>query len=145
MQSIAKKIFFALLCGVVVACSAIAVHYVLQRFGNDNLYVAVIVDCLGGLVAAFVFLAVHLRYEGMYYRFSMERAVIVAELNHHVRNAIFPLCLAVQAQSGTEANRLANDAVDRINMALRDALTDAIGQKLLHKTASQRNAASATR
>lgn len=139
MQSIARKILFAILCGVIVACAAIAVHYVLQRFGNDNMYVAVIADCLGGLVAAFLFLAIHLRYEGMYYRFSMERAVIVAELNHHVRNAIFPLCLAVQANSGSEANRLANDAVDRINSALRDALTDAIGQKLLHKTGTHKN------
>ena len=34
---------------------------------------------------------------------AMERAAIVAELNHHVRNAIFPLCLAVQRSGDGDA------------------------------------------
>lgn len=52
----------------------------------------------------------------------MDRVAIVAELNHQVRNAVFPLCLSVQRKGDTESNRIANDAVERINIALRDGI-----------------------
>jgi len=53
------------------------------------------------------------------------RFAIVAEMNHHVRNALFPLCLAVYRKGDSESEQLARETVDRINAALRDAVTDA--------------------
>ena len=87
-------------------------------------------DFVAGLVTMLVCLSLHLKYEGVYYRFAMERAAIVAELNHHVRNAVSPLCLAVQRTGDAEANRIANDSVDKINIALRDAISDALAQNV---------------
>jgi len=66
----------------------------------------------------------------------MERAAIVAELNHHVRNAVFPMCLAVQRTGDADANRIANDAVDKINIALRDAISDALAQNVSYVESS---------
>jgi hypothetical protein len=60
----------------------------------------------------------------------MERAAIVAELNHHVRNAIFPMHIAVQRLGDADAKRIADDAVERINLALKDATADALAQNV---------------
>jgi hypothetical protein len=57
-------------------------------------------------------------------------AGIVAEMNHHVRNAVFPLCLAVHSKGEPESDRLATEAVERINLALRDAMSDAFSRNL---------------
>jgi hypothetical protein len=73
----------------------------------------------------------------------MERAAIVSELNHHVRNAIFPLCLAVQRNADAEAQRLSAETIDRINMAMRDAATDVFSLRFtaapVHDGATTRN------
>jgi hypothetical protein len=54
----------------------------------------------------------------------------VAELNHHVRNAIFPLCIAVQRAGDADALRLSNEAVERINIAMKDAATDVFAMRV---------------
>jgi hypothetical protein len=87
-------------------------------------------DLIAALVATLLTLSLQLRYEEMHYRFAMERASIVAELNHHVRNAVFPLCLAVQRVGDAESVRLSNEAVERINIALKDAAADAFSRKV---------------
>jgi hypothetical protein len=70
----------------------------------------------------------------------MARTAIVSELNHHVRNAVFPLCLALQKTGDREAVLVANEAVDRINIALREATADAIsGQANYGDTSSSKN------
>ena len=40
------------------------------------------------------------------------------------------MCLAVQRTGDAEANRIANDSVDKINIALRDAISDALAQNV---------------
>jgi hypothetical protein len=87
-------------------------------------------DLIAGLVTTLLTLSLQLKYEEMHYRFAMERAAIVAELNHHVRNAVFPLCLAVQRAGDPESVRLSNEAVERINIALKDAAADAFARKI---------------
>ncbi len=89
--------------------------------------IRLVVGCsIGGLMAVVVTLALQLWHEEVHYRVALQRAAIVAELNHHVRNAVFPLCIAVQKLGDADANRSADDAVERINLALRDATTDAL-------------------
>ncbi len=65
---------------------------------------------------------------------AIARAAIVAELNHHVRNAVFPLYIAVQKVGDAEAKRIADDAVERINLALRDATADALARGVDYST-----------
>jgi hypothetical protein len=120
------KIRLSVMCGLIVAIFATAVHLATLPPDRTLLLHAGIGDLIAGLTAIIVCLGIQLRQEEVHYRTAMERAAIVAELNHHVRNAVFPLCLAVQKTGDAEAIKTANDAVDRINIALKDATADAL-------------------
>jgi hypothetical protein len=120
------KVRLAIWCGLAVAVISSAVHLATLPHDRNLLLHAVIGDLIAGLTAVIVSLAIQLRQEEVHYRTAMERAAIVAELNHHVRNAVFPLCLAVQKSGDLEAMKTANEAVERINIALKDATVDAL-------------------
>ncbi len=120
------KIRLAVYCGVIVTIIATAVHVATLPMERMLLLHAGIGDVIAGLTAIIVCLAIQLRQEEVHYRTAMERAAIVAELNHHVRNAVFPVCLAVQKLGDPDAIKTANDAVERINIALKDATADAL-------------------
>ena len=85
---------------------------------------------VGGLVTVIVTLAVQLRHEEVHFQVAMERAAIVAELNHHVRNAIFPMHIAVQRLGDADSKKIADEAVERINIALKDATSDALARRV---------------
>lgn len=120
------KVRLAILCGLVVAAISTAVHVATLPMERTLLLHAGIGDFIAGLTAVIVSLAIQLRQEEVHYRTAMERAAIVAELNHHVRNAVFPLCLVIQKLGDADAMKTANEAVERINIALKDATADAL-------------------
>jgi hypothetical protein len=123
------KISLAVLCGLIVTLIAAGVH--LATVPHDYTFKYIVIgDLIAGLTAIIVCLAIQLRQEEIHYRTAMERAAIVAELNHHIRNAVFPLCLAVQKTGNEEAIKTSNDAVDRINLVLKDATADAISGRI---------------
>ena len=126
------KLSIALLCGVIVfTVSAIVDLAVVPWPWEHNVLVHQLIgDFIAALVATMLTLALQLKYEEMHYRFAMERAAIVAELNHHVRNAVFPLCLAVQRIGDADSQRVSTDAIERINIALKDAAADAFARKV---------------
>ena len=134
--SFGRKLGIAILGGFVVGISATAVDLAVISFNREILIHQLIGDCIATLVAVLVYLALQLRNEELHYQFAMERAAIVAELNHHVRNAVFPLCLAVQRSGDAEALRLSNEAIERINIAMRDAASDVFAMKLDHARAT---------
>jgi len=90
----------------------------------------IIANSIGGLVAVVVTLAIQLKHEEVHYQLAMERAAILAELNHHVRNAVFPMHIAVQSLGDADAKKIADEAVERINVALKDATADALSRKV---------------
>jgi hypothetical protein len=120
------KVRLAILCGFAVAIISTAVHIATLPPDRAILLHAGIGDFIAGLTAVIVSLAIQLRQEEVHYRTAMERAAIVAELNHHVRNAVFPLCLVIQKLGDAEAMKTANESVERINIALKDATVDAL-------------------
>lgn len=136
MKTMQEKLLLALGSGVLVAATAFVVNVSNVGFDRVMMLRLAVGDVMAGLVAALVALAIQLRSDGVYYRFAMERAGIVAEVNHHVRNAVFPLCLAVQSKGDPESNRLATEAVEKINVALRDAMTDAFLRNVDYGVAS---------
>lgn len=129
------KISLAVLCGLMVSLIAIGIHFATVPHDVDFRHIA-IGDVVAGLTAIIVCLSIQLRQEEVHYRTAMERAAIVAELNHHVRNAVFPLCLAIQKLGNEEAIKTSNDAVDRINIALKDATADAISGRVDYNAGS---------
>jgi hypothetical protein len=134
MNTVVHKISIAVICGVIVAAAAAGVQFATLGVEKGTMAPQLIGDLVAGLVAIVVALAIHLRYESVYYRFAMERAAIVAELNHHVRNAVFPLCLAVQRTGDADANALATESLEKVNLALRDAITDALSGNVDYST-----------
>lgn len=128
MHSTSRKIVIALTAGAMTTSIAVLVHTWLSNGGAQrNMFVA---DLIAGLVSAIFALGIHLYYESLYYQFALERAAVFSEVNHHVRNAIFPLCLAVQKTDDPNGQRICDDAVNRINVALREAVTDVFSQKV---------------
>jgi hypothetical protein len=120
------KVSLALLCGFLVAVIAMGIHLATLPWDRTILLHTGIGDLIAGLTAVIMCLGIQLKHEEVHYRVAMERAAIVAELNHHVRNAIFPLCLAIQKTGDSDSIRTSNEAVERINIALKDATADAI-------------------
>ncbi len=126
-----KRILIALLSGVITGGAAAAVHLsTMPLFERGFLVPEVLGDIVAGLFAVVVCLAIQLKQEEVHYRAAMERVAIIAEVNHHVRNAVFPLCLAAQKAGDPQSIRIANEAVEKINLALKDATTDALSRRI---------------
>lgn len=126
------KFLYSVFGGLIVALTGIAIDTALLGSQPFVLTHQLMGDCIAGMVATLVCLALQLKHEEVHYRVAMDRAAIVSELNHHVRNAVFPLCLAVQRLGDPEANRVANEAVERINIALKEAAADVFAQKITY-------------
>ena len=121
-----RKILVSIVCGLLVGAIAGGIHWATiphERVLITHLFLG---DLIAALSTIIVCLAIQLRQEEVHFASAMSRAAIVSELNHHVRNAVFPLCLAVQKLGDKDASQLANDAVERINIALKEATADAI-------------------
>jgi hypothetical protein len=56
---------------------------------------------------------------------AKERAIIVAEMNHHIRNAMTPLVLGVSSDDINERLRTLDQATDRVDYVLTDLLPTA--------------------
>ena len=120
------KILVSVVCGSLVGAVAAGIHWYTVPHERVLLTHLLLGDLAAGLSAIIVCLAIQLRQEEVHFASAMSRAAIVSELNHHVRNAVFPLCLAVQRLGDKDASQVANDAVERINVALKEATADAI-------------------
>lgn len=120
----------ALMGGIAVFVCGLAADLALLGHERRVMVSFVIANFLAGLVATTAGLAFQLNQEERHFRFATEKAVAMAELNHNVRNAVFPLFLAVQRMRDEESNRLASEAMSRIDIALRDAAVDAYSGKI---------------
>ncbi len=123
-----RKLRSAIVAGVLVWLAASLADLALLPLDRTTMVRQVVANFIAGLIAVVVSLSLQLRHEEGHYRLAITRAALVAELNHHVRNAVFPLYIAVQKVGDAEAKRIADDAVERINLALRDATADALAR-----------------
>ncbi len=134
------KLGLAVLSGVIVGAIAAGVHLATIPHEAGVMLHALIGDLVAGLATIVVCLAIQLRQEEVHYRNAIDRAAIVAELNHHVRNAVFPLCLLVQKMGDGESVKAANEAMERINLALKDATADALSGRIDYSDQNQKAA-----
>ena len=125
-----SKVLKAVAAGALVWLSSCAAHIALLPIDRAMIARQLIANSIGGLVAIIVTLAIQLWHEEVHYQTAMDRAGIVAELNHHVRNAIFPMHIAVMRLGDAESKKIADEAMERINMALRDATADALARRV---------------
>jgi hypothetical protein len=135
------KLGLAVLSGVIVGAIAAGVHLATIPHDPGLILHALIGDLVAALATIAVCLAIQLRQEEVHYRNAMERAAIVAELNHHIRNAVFPLCLIVQKAGDGDSLKAANEAMERINLALKDATADALSGRVDYSEQDDQKAA----
>lgn len=127
-----NNVAVALLGGVLVFVAGMSVGWALLPHDRTSLVHELIANSITGLITIVIALSIQLRHEERYYRFAAERAAHMAELNHDVRNAVFPLCLAAQRSGEPESDRLAQEAMARLDIALRDAAVDAYSGKVAY-------------
>jgi hypothetical protein len=120
------KIALAAVSGLLVGVMAATTHLLMMPLERDLVLHSLVGDLIATLTAVIVCLAIQLRQEEIHYQTAIERAAIVAELNHHIRNAVFPLSLAIHKSGDAGAITTAEEAVERINIALKDATVDAL-------------------
>ena len=125
-----SKLGLAVLSGIIVGAIAAGVHLATIPHEPGVILHALVGDLVAALTTVVVCLALQLRQEEVHYRTAIERAAIVAELNHYIRHAVFPLCLIVQKVGDGESIKAANEAMDRINLALKDATADALSGRV---------------
>ncbi|HYG97896.1 MAG TPA: hypothetical protein VD837_02110 [Terriglobales bacterium] len=128
------KIAVAIFCGLLVGVVSAGVHIATIPLDRTIMLHVAVGDFIAALTAIIVCLGIQLRQEEIHYQNSIERAAIVAELNHHIRNAVFPLCLAIQKTGDADSMKTAQEAVDRINIALKDATVDALSGRTQYST-----------
>jgi hypothetical protein len=126
------KIFLSIVCGILVGAVIAGIHWFLVPHEQLLLTHIMLGDLIAALTTMIVCLAIQLRQEEVHFANAMSRAAIVSELNHHVRNAVFPLCLYVQKLGDKDASQVANEAVERINIALKEATADAISGRAIY-------------
>jgi len=124
------KVVKAIAAGILVWLVSTVAQLALVPIDHTTMARQAIANSIGGLVTVIVTLAIQLSHEEVHFQVAMERAAIVAELNHHVRNAIFPMHIAVQRLGDADAKKIADDAVERINIALKDATSDALARRV---------------
>jgi signal transduction histidine kinase len=56
------------------------------------------------------------------HRLMIARMQVIAEMNHHIRNALSPISLSLDATENQHLKSVVSDAVDRIDWALREIL-----------------------
>ncbi len=125
-----RKVLKAVAAGILVWMLSSAAQLALLPIERSLIARQLVANSIGGLVTVVVTLAIQLRHEEVHCEVAIERAAIVAELNHHVRNAVFPMHIAVQTLGNADAKKIADDAMERINIALKDATTDALSGRV---------------
>jgi hypothetical protein len=56
------------------------------------------------------------------HRLTVARMQVIAEMNHHIRNALSPLSLSLDDHENQQLKHVISDAVERIDWALREIL-----------------------
>ncbi len=56
------------------------------------------------------------------YRLTVARMQVIAEMNHHIRNALTPISLSLDIAENRQLVRTISEGVDRIEWALREIL-----------------------
>ncbi|MFB3915988.1 MAG: hypothetical protein ACE14M_04625 [Terriglobales bacterium] len=126
------KMLTAFGAGISVWVMSFIAQFILLPMDRGLVVRQVVANFIPALMAVVVTLAIQLRHEEVHNRTLMERAMTTAELNHHVRNAVFPLFVTIHRLGDEDAKRSAEDAVERINAALKDATADALAGRIAY-------------
>jgi hypothetical protein len=93
----------------------------LARDGVTRTDILLTSNFLTGLVAGFLFFSLS-NYERMRRKLVRERLRTIAEMNHHIRNALQVITYAAATDNHKDSMNLIRISVERIEWALREVL-----------------------
>jgi hypothetical protein len=95
----------------------VGLRTLLDKLGVNGV-TAVIDDLLTGVLAGFLVFA----YERHQHKLVLDRMRVIAEMNHHVRNALQPILYSPFLKEQAEQVRTIQEGTRRIEWALREVL-----------------------
>ena len=110
-----------------VGMSVAAVGIVLEAFVEDHPIIAI--ESLDNLSTAILTALLVFAYEQKRYRAAMEKIRIIAEMNHHVRNALQTIVSCKIMPEQERQVKLIAESVTRIEWALRKVLPGGTGAR----------------
>ena len=105
------------LLGLSIFLLGVLLEDTLDRFGVNGVS-RLIDDLLIGMLAGLLVFA----YESHLYNTFLRQMRVVAEMNHHVRNALQPIMYSPYMKEQAEQIRIINEGTQRIRWALREIL-----------------------
>ena len=115
--SLRRSAGLGFLGGFSVFALGVFLDRVLAHFGIDGI-AAVIDDLLIGIVAGVLVFG----YELHRYNAMLRQMRIIAEMNHHIRNALQPILYSAYLKEQTQQIRMIEQGTERIQWALREIL-----------------------
>lgn len=106
---------FGLGCGIFIL--GLTLRTLLDRWGVTGV-AAAIDDMLIGILAGLLVFA----YEHHQHRVILEKMRVIAEMNHHVRNALQPIIYSPYVKEQAEQIKIIQEGTRRIEWALREVL-----------------------
>jgi hypothetical protein len=105
-----------------ISCVADAILYYLGIAATVTILDDVAIALTGAAMLVFFLVPSH---KNQIVARAKERAIIVAEINHHIRNAMTPLALVMSSPDTGERLRMLDMATDRVDHVLTDLLPTA--------------------
>lgn len=113
--------FVAIIVGVLAGLGMLALQVSLDHALGHPQRTLLYSDIFMGAVTAFV-TGLGLRHYQTHMRADRARMRMVAEMNHHVRNALTAISLSVYAKNDPQLEQTTREAIQRIDWALREVL-----------------------
>lgn len=120
-DSKARLILLCFLVVLLVWLVGFGFDRLLARDGVTRLDILLTSNALTGIVAGFLFYSL-INVERVRRNALRERLRTIAEMNHHIRNALQVITYATATQKNTESMELIRSSVERIEWALREVL-----------------------
>jgi hypothetical protein len=117
LQSLRRRAGTSVLLGFTVFVLGALVEYLLSRFNASGVS-AFLDDLLIGVLAGVVVFG----YESHRHKMIVRQMRVIADMNHHVRNALQPILYSPYLKEQAEQVRMIQQGTERIQWALREVL-----------------------
>lgn len=111
----------AIAAGVLIGTAMLIVQIAMDSLTGPTERTLLMSDVFVGVITAIV-TGAGLRHYDAHLRADEARMRMIAEMNHHVRNALTAISLSVYAKNDPHLEKITRDSIQRIDWALREVL-----------------------
>jgi hypothetical protein len=112
-----RRAAYSFLLGFGIFLLGLALRTILDKMDVGGV-TAIMDDVITGIVAGLMVFA----YERHQHKLMLDKMRIIAEMNHHVRNALQPMLYSPYLKEQAEQMRIIQEGTHRIEWALREVL-----------------------